>query len=199
MQLTTQTLPIPPIPVKAIHVNQTINGVNQEVPFQIEDWASNYQIPLGLTSNYTVFGNRQMIVFQLNSKVSDFTIWWNGSDVAVQTPLAFTNRYFTDNVNSATLNNSRQKLQFAGTGFTLTSTVGSSISTAKLMRMNTREDGTDPELSYVIYNGIIRDIVLGEAEFSRRNCKLPQYLHKCSDYSTGRGYLLYVSTSFDVS
>ena len=48
MQLTTQTLPIPPIPVKAIHVNQTINGVNQEVPFQIEDWASNYQIPLGL-------------------------------------------------------------------------------------------------------------------------------------------------------
>ena len=166
MQLTTQTLPIPPIPVKAIHVNQTINGVNQEVPFQVEDWASNYQIPLGLTSNYTVFGNRQMIVFQLNSKVSDFTIWWNGSDVAVQTPLAFTNRYFTDDVNSATLNNSRQKLQFAGTGFTLTSTVGSSISTAKLMRMNTQEDGTDPELSYVIYNGIIRDIVLGEAEFS---------------------------------
>ena len=51
MQLTTQTLPIPPVPVKAIHVNQTINGVNQEVPFQIEDWASNYQIPLGLTSN----------------------------------------------------------------------------------------------------------------------------------------------------
>ncbi len=166
MQLTTQTLPIPPIPVKAIHVNQTINGVNQEVPFQIEDWASNYQIPLGLTSNSTVFGNRQMIVFLLNSRVSDFTIWWNGSDVAIQTPLAFTNHYFNDNVNSATLNNSRQKLQFAGTGFTLTSTVGSSISTAKLMRINTQEDGTDPELTYVIYNGIIRDIVLGEAEFS---------------------------------
>jgi hypothetical protein len=166
MQLTTQTLPIPPIPVKAIHVNQTINGVNQEVPFQIEDWASNYQIPLGLTSNSTVFGNRQMIVFQLNSKVTDFTVWWNGSDVAVQTPLAFTNHYFTDTVNSATLNNSRQKLQFASTGFTLTSTVGSAISTTKLMRVNTQEDGTDPELTYVIYNGIIRDLVLGEAEFS---------------------------------
>ena len=82
MQLTTQTLPIPPIPVKAIHVNQTINGVNQEVPFQIEDWASNYQIPLGLTSNTTLFGNRQMIVFLLNSKVSDFTVWWNGSDIS---------------------------------------------------------------------------------------------------------------------
>ena len=69
IQNTTQTLPIPPVPVKAIHVNQTINGVNQEVPFQIEDWASNYQIPLGLTSNTTVFGNRQMIVFLLKSQV----------------------------------------------------------------------------------------------------------------------------------
>ena len=34
------------------------------------------------------------------------------------------------------------------------------------MRVNTQEDGTNPELTYVIYNGIIRDIVLGEAEFS---------------------------------
>ncbi len=86
MQLTSQVLPIPPIPVKAIHVNETINGVNQEVPFQIEDWASSYQIPLGLTSNTTLFSNRQMIVFLLNSRVTDFTVWWNGSDIATQTP-----------------------------------------------------------------------------------------------------------------
>ena len=105
MQLTTQTLPIPPIPVKAIHVNQTINGVNQEVPFQIEDWASNYQIPLGLTSNSTVFGNRQMIVFLLNSKVTDFTVWWEWSDTATQTPLAFTNRYFTNDNTGASNSN----------------------------------------------------------------------------------------------
>ena len=97
IQNTTQTLPIPPVPVKAIHVNQTINGINQEVPFQIEDWASNYQIPLGLTSSTTVFSNRQMIVFLLNSQVTDFTIWWDGSDSASQTRLAYTNRYFTDN------------------------------------------------------------------------------------------------------
>ena len=96
MQLTTQTLPIPLVPVKAIHINQTINGVNQQVPFQIEDWASNYQIPLGLTSNTTLFSNRQMIVFLLNSKVTDFTVWWNGSDGATQTPLAYTNRFFTN-------------------------------------------------------------------------------------------------------
>jgi len=29
--------PIPPFPIHAIHVNQTVNGVNIEVPFQIED------------------------------------------------------------------------------------------------------------------------------------------------------------------
>ena len=113
LQLTTQTLPIPPVPVKAIHVNQTINGVNQEVPFQIEDWASNYQIPLGLTSNSTVFGNRQMIVLLLDSKVTDFTVWWNGSDVTTQTPMAFTNRYFiNDNTAASTLSNGDVTLQF---------------------------------------------------------------------------------------
>ncbi len=166
MQLTTDTLPVPPLPVKAIHVNVTIGGINQEVPFQIEDWGSGYQIPLGLTGNTTVFGNRQMIVFLLNSKVSDFTVWWDGSDQAYQTPLAYTNHYFTDNVPSNTLNNGRQRLQFATSGFTLTSTVGSVISTANLMRINTRADTTNPELSYVIFNGVVRDIVLGEAEYS---------------------------------
>jgi hypothetical protein len=34
------------------------------------------------------------------------------------------------------------------------------------MRINTKEDTTAPELSYVIPNGIVRDIVLGEAEYS---------------------------------
>ena len=165
MQSTSQIVPIPPIPVKAIHVNQTINGVNQEVPFQIEDWASKYQIPLGLTSNTTLFGNRQMIVFLLTGKVTDFTVWWDGSDYAVQTSLAFTNRYFADNVASRTLDNGKLRLQFGSNGFVLTSTVGSVTSTANLMRINLDEDDTDPELAYVISNGVVRDIVLGEAEY----------------------------------
>ena len=29
LQVTTQTIPVPPVPVKAIHVNETIAGVNQ--------------------------------------------------------------------------------------------------------------------------------------------------------------------------
>jgi hypothetical protein len=167
LTLTQPAIPIPPVAVKALHVNQTlISGVNQEVPFQIEDWSSEYRIPLGLTSNTTVFSNRQMIVFLMNSKVSKFTIWWNGSDEAIQTPLAYTNTYFSDNLGSRTLNNGRQSLQFSSSGFTLTSTVGNTKSTAKLMRINMENDTTDPELAYVIYNGVIRDIVQGEAEWS---------------------------------
>lgn len=164
--LTQTAIPIPPIPVKGIHVSQTINGVNQEVPFQIEDWGSEYRIPLGLTSNTTVFSNRQMIVFLVNSKVSKFTIWWNGSDEAVQTSLAYTNTFFSDSLSTQTLRNSRQTLRFSTSGFTLTSTVGSTTSTAKLMRINNREDNTAPELAFVIYNGVVRDIVQGEAEWS---------------------------------
>jgi hypothetical protein len=166
LELTTTAKPIPPIPVKALHLNQIISGVSQEVPFQIEDWASNYRIPLGLTSNFTVFGNKQMIVFQLDNRVTEFTLWWDGNDEAVQTPLAFTNRYFTDDTSSNTLNNGRQRLQFSTNGFTLTSTVGTVITTAELMRINLQKDNTAPELSYVIYNGIVRDIVLGEVEYS---------------------------------
>lgn len=166
IELTTNANPIPPIPVKNLHLSQTINGVNQEVPFQIEDWASNYRIPLGLTSNATVFGNKQMIVFQLDSKVTNFTLWWEGNDEAIQTPLAYVNSFFSDDPDDGTLFNGRQQLDFSSTGFTLTSTVGSATSTAELMRINTRKDGTEPELSYVIYNGVVRDVILGEAEYS---------------------------------
>ncbi|MCW4004630.1 MAG: hypothetical protein NWE95_12040 [Candidatus Bathyarchaeota archaeon] len=167
MESTTETVPIPPVPVKAIHVNQTfVNGTNKEVPFQVEDWASQYQIPLGLTSNTTVFSNRQMIVFLLDYTVTSFTIWWDGSDSAVQTPLAYTNNYFTYNENSKTLNNGRLSLVFSSTGFVLNSTVGSVTSTSTLMRINTKLDTTDPELSFPIAYGIVRDIVLGEAEYS---------------------------------
>jgi hypothetical protein len=166
IEQVTEAKPIPPIPVKGIHLNQTISGVNKEVPFQIEDWASDYRIPLGLTSNATVFSNKQMIVFQLDNKVTDFTLWWDGNDDTVQTSYAYTNRSFSDTPSSNTLNNGRQRLQFSTSGFTLTSTVGTVTTTAELMRINGDKDDTAPELSYVIYNGVVRDIVLGEAEYS---------------------------------
>jgi len=164
--LTTQAKPIPPIPVKAIHVNQTINDLNREVPFQIEDWASDYKIPLGLTNNASVFNSRTMLVFLVNSKVSKVTIWWNGSDTATQTSLAYTNRYFNDNPSTRTLSNGRLTIQFATSGFTVTATAGSTTSTTRLMRINNEYDNTPPELTYAIYSGIVRDIIHGESEYS---------------------------------
>jgi hypothetical protein len=166
LNMTTQVKPVPPIPVKAIHVNQTINGINEEVPFQIEDWVSDYKVPLGLTSNASIFSNRQMLVFLANPNVTKITIWWNGSDTATQTPLAYTNRYFTDNPSAKTFSNGALTIQLASTGFQVTATVGSATSTANLMRINGKEDNTDPEWAYTIYNGAVRDIIQGEPEFS---------------------------------
>jgi len=94
LNFTTAAKPVPPVAVKAMHLNQTIDNVNQEVPFQVEDWNYNYQVPAGLTNNATVFGNRQMIVFLANRNVSKITLWWDGHDTANQTQYAFVNRYF---------------------------------------------------------------------------------------------------------
>jgi hypothetical protein len=167
LNLTQTTKPIPPVPVKAIHVNQTINGVNQEVPFQIEDWASEYQVPLGLTNNNSLISGKNMIVFLANSQVSKVTVWWNGSDDAVQTSYAYRNVYFNDNPGSARLNNGRLMLtlQFSGNP-DVTSQVGSITNTATFMRVNGKTPTYGSNLAYIIYNGIVRDIIHQEAEWS---------------------------------
>jgi len=165
LQLTTQAMPIPPLPVKSIHVNQTINGVDSEVPFQIEDWASDYLIPLGLTSNSSVFNDGNMIVFLANSNVSRVTIWWNGSDLATQTPYAFVNRYFTgDNPAAGTLTNGILTLQFNG-NFQLISSVGTASCTATFMRINNQWSTYGASPAYIITDGVVRDIVQQEAEW----------------------------------
>jgi hypothetical protein len=44
--------------------------------------------------------------------------------------------------------------------------MGYTTNTAKLMRISNDRDNTPPELAYVIVNGVVRDIVQGEAEWS---------------------------------
>ncbi|MGB9778859.1 MAG: hypothetical protein ACPLW8_05590, partial [Candidatus Bathyarchaeales archaeon] len=172
---TTQAKPIPPVPVKAIHINQTINGISQEVPFQIEDWASDYKIPLGLTSNASVFSNKNMIVFLVNSNVSKVTIWWNGSDTTTQTPLAYTNKYFTDqpptgSSETGILRNGKLTLTIdaSGSDFKVRSKVTGTATEAEasFMRANAEWSiyGSNP--AYAIYNGTVRDIVHAEAEWT---------------------------------
>lgn len=172
LNLTTQAKPIPPLPVKAIHVNQTINGLNREVPFQIEEWASDYKVPLSLASNASVFSNRNMLVFLINPNVTKVTIWWNGSDTATQTPNAYTNKYFTVNTDPSqrTLSNKivNLKLSFSdsSTDFKVISTKGQSTATAVLMRIN--QDVAHyghSEPMYAITNGSVRIVLQHEVEW----------------------------------
>jgi hypothetical protein len=167
LQITTSLKPVPPLPVKAIHVNQTINGVNQQVPFQIEDWASNFQIPLGLTNNASVFNSGNMVVFLMNPNVSKVTVWWNGSDTAVQTSYAYSNRYFVDDPSRGILYNKILNLtvDFSGDNFRVTSKLGTVQNTANFMRINGEWSvyGSDPV--FAIYNGSVRDIIHAEPEW----------------------------------
>jgi hypothetical protein len=166
LQLAMQAKPIPPIPVRSIHVNQTASNVTREVPFQLEDWASNYRIPLGLTNNESVFSDRTMLVFLASSDVSRVTVWWNGSDTTVQTHYAYDNLYFKDNPLTGTLNNSRLLLRFDSEFIVNASTLnGSTSSATSYMRINNKLGFYGSGLSYVIVNGSIRDIVQQEAEF----------------------------------
>jgi hypothetical protein len=173
LNLTTLAKPVPPVAVKALHVNQTtINGTSSEAPFQVEDWASDYRIPLGLTNNASVFSGRTMLVFLINSNVSKVTIWWNGSDTAVQTPYAYVNRYFTgDNPSTGRLTNGRLRLQIDrgqnNNDFIVISTVeGSSTTcTTKFMRINNEASVYGASPAYVITSGVVRDIVHQEAEW----------------------------------
>jgi hypothetical protein len=163
----TNAIPIPPIPVKALHLCET--GATSDIPFQVEDWASNYMIPLGLTSNYTIFSNSQMIVFEVSPSQSQLTLWWNGSDTAIQSAAAYTDKYFTsDNPGAGTLSNGKMSLQFSypSGSFTVTSTVGSVSSTTNFMRINSdKSTYGSGSPAYVIQNGVIRDIVQEEGEW----------------------------------
>jgi len=170
LQLATQAKPIPPVPVRSIHVNQTINGVNKEASFQIEDWTSDYKIPLGLTNNASVFGSKNMLVFLINPKVSKVVIWWNGSDTATQTPNAYINKYFTmiSADYSRTISNTILSLKVDWTDGIIKaiSSMKSVTTTAVLMRINTKvARWGDSAPAIVIQNGPVRAVLHHEVEW----------------------------------
>jgi hypothetical protein len=127
-------------------------------------------VPNGLTSNVTIFNNRQMLVFLVNHNVDSVSLWWDGRDVANQMPYAFTNRYFTsDDPDSRTLSNGILTLTFSSLpDFIVTSSLEGStvISTASFLRMNNEDPIHGASPAYVIHHGVVRDIVQQEAEWS---------------------------------
>jgi hypothetical protein len=182
LEVSPQAKPIPSIPVKALHVNTTIGVVNQEVPFQVEDWASEYRVPLGLAGNASLFKNNNMVVFLVDHNVVKATLWWDGSDTATQTSYAWQNVYFTDNVanpDNALLSNGYLDLSVKIVGypprFEVTSNVGGSTSTAEFLRINTEFPVFWADTAYVIYDGIVRDIVQQEPEYSGGVASCPNF------------------------
>jgi len=163
--------PIPPIPVKAFRISVNANAQNldaKQVPFQVEDWGSNYKVPLGLTSNASVFNNRNMFAFLVNHTVQNVTLWWDGRDIANQTSYAWTNRYFTVNTVQRTLNNTilNLKIDFSDDTFKVISTVGTTQSTAEFMRINNDiANYGSAEPTYAISNGTVRAVVQHEVEW----------------------------------
>jgi hypothetical protein len=111
-----------------------------------------------------------MLVFLVNSKVSKVTIWWDGSDTAIQTSYAYVNKYFTVDTVQRTLTNGilNLRIDFSSGSFRVISTaVGTSTSsTAEFMRINNDvADWGYSEPTYAITSGTVRDIIHHEVEW----------------------------------
>jgi hypothetical protein len=168
-------LPFPPIPVKGIRVNATLKSdltKSYEIPFQIEDWGSHYQVPYGITSNTAIFNENCMIVFLVNHTVDHVTVWWDGRDTAVQTPYATPtkfNYFANDDTSARHLSNGiiNLDINLSGDGYVRASTTsGTPVnSEARFLRVNNRVPGNGAQESYIIYHGVVRDIVQQESEW----------------------------------
>ena len=170
LEQTPQTKPIPPLPIKGLHVNATINSVSQEVPFQVENWASSYRIPLGIAGNESLFNNNNMLVFLVNDAISEITFWWDGNDRATQTSYAWENVYFNDQPSSGILRNGFLRLDIItnnGNFYVESRVLNKSNSyRADFIRVNDELPTYGAQPAYVIYNGIVRDIIQQEPEYS---------------------------------
>jgi hypothetical protein len=170
--------PIPPVAVKAFRVNATtFSGVTQQIPFQVEDWASDYMVPLGLSNKESIFSNTNMLVFLVNNEVENITVWWDGNDTATQTPYAQENNFGGDVSDTYHISLSNGKISINvnidSSNLAVTSTDGSTSSKAEFLRINKLigDNGGHPVFhagtSCVIYNGSVRAILQQEPEYNQ--------------------------------
>lgn len=171
--------PIPPVPVKDIRVNDTFtSGKNVEVPFQVEDWTFGYTQPLGLTGQYTLFSDFQMIVTDINTTVNAVTVYWNGTDTAVQSKLSIPpSAYFTNSASCGSncmesINNGLVTFQFLDNGGfctteppdtleLVTSYNGQVLGSVMFESANGLNMETDCNFGFVIVPGVVREIAFG--------------------------------------
>ena len=209
LEILPETKPIPPVCIKSFRVNATIDGNNHEVPFQVEDWASDYMVPLGLSSNESIFSKTNMIVFLVNNEISDITLWWNGNDTATQTHYAQQNN-FNGNVGDTyhiSLSNGKIGLNVdidrGGTNeLTVTSTASATSSITEFLRINGERPVFHAGTSCVIYNGSVRAILQQEPEYSSGGAtdlysQLVLTLPVNTTYYTYTSRLIFVETTQD--
>lgn len=165
--------PIPQLPIKCLRVSANADPNHLEanqIPFQVEDWASNYKVPLGRSSSETLFSSRNMIVFLVDHNIKNVTIWWDGRDNAQQTPHS-TMKNFNDKVERTP--NNLAKLVLNNHVMMVNVTYGNGIfyvetSTGRtdFMRINNRYANFYASPSFPIINGTVRDIIQQEAEWA---------------------------------
>jgi hypothetical protein len=167
-------VPIPPVPVKDLLVNETpAGGMSTYVPFQVEDWASNYTVPLGLAGNLTLFSDFQMVVVEAYTNTQTITISWNGLDSTNQTPYSIpgtvaSGRYFTV-PGSNTFANSNIKVQMntGGSVYIQVSTMsGSNLGSVYFIRADKVNSTAYGNYTETLIPGVVRDILQVEPENS---------------------------------
>jgi hypothetical protein len=117
-----------------------------------------------------------MLVFQASPNVSKITIWWNGSDKAVQTPYSMynpnTSPFKNDDPYNGLLSNGLLNLSITRStvGYNqvlrVVSKTGNMNSTAEFARINNEQSTYGSAPSYVIHHGIVRDVVQTEPEWN---------------------------------
>jgi hypothetical protein len=111
-----------------------------------------------------------MLVFQASPNVSKITIWWNGSDKAVQTPYSMynpnTSPFKNDDPDNGFLSNGLLNLSINNQVLRIISKTGNMNSTTEFTRINNEPSTYGSAPSYVIHHGIVRDVVQTEPEWN---------------------------------
>ena len=178
--------PIPPIPVKSLRVNASSDsGVHwSAIPFQVEYWGNNYEVPMGLANVNTIFDENCMIVFQVTHSNTNIRIWWVGRDTAVAIPQ--TSQFNDDPANSILRNGKITLLAALSDTYSpnerISATFGTLTADAYFLRFNDPSDAKNSNqvmhsgISYTIINGIVRDVIQQEPEWSGGISGLPDTL-----------------------
>jgi hypothetical protein len=164
---------IPRVSVSKIRVTTTvvIDGVPIQipVPFQVEDWAFSYQIPLGLSNQKKIFQDGMIIAMLIDHTIDDVTISWDTTDALI--PSSSFNDDPANHLLQSKFGNNTFKLDFSGWSSDKNKPdIKASFNSVPAIEASFGHTETDPESdtlptypgppTFIIVNGTVRDIVI---------------------------------------